>query len=299
MVDRISNVVRHRLLAAELRRMRTEAHLSGPLVAKDLGMSPAKFSRLESASVKPSATDIQALLNYYGVPAAKQGGYLTLARQSSEYGWWDNHAKMLPAPFVNYIGLEHEAKVMINWETLVLPGLLQTESYMDVINRVGLEFLRMKPSWVKLRSTVRLTRQSLLTCPNPLQFIAVMDEAVIHRAIATLRNAGGSELVREQLSHLISMARLPNITVRIIRLWEPYSLFARAMVLLRFGAVDAVPGLVHPDVIFEESVAGGSVTDTEDETYQIDQLLDSLIHVSLDPHESLRRLQQLADENGN
>ncbi|WP_157246439.1 helix-turn-helix domain-containing protein [Nonomuraea typhae] len=291
--------MRHRLLAAELRRLRAEARLTGPVVAKALSMSPAKFSRLESANVKPSPDDTRAILTYYGVPEDRQAGYLALVRQAHELNWWDDHVKALPPGYVEFVGLEHEARTMISWESSVMPGLLQTRAHMDAINSTGRDYFAMPPSWVRVRNQVRLTRQGLLTGPDPLEFVAVIDEVVIHRAISLLRTIGSADLVREQLNHLVVMAQSPNVTLRVFKLWDPYPvLAASALVQLKFAAIGDVPGLTHPDVTYIEAVTGGSVTDDEETNYNTERILQFFLQKSLDAHQSIRLIQRIADQNG-
>ncbi|MFI6504218.1 helix-turn-helix domain-containing protein [Nonomuraea typhae] len=291
--------MRHRLLAAELRRLRAEARLTGPVVAKALSMSPAKFSRLESANVKPSPDDTRAILTYYGVPEDRQAGYLALVRQAHELNWWDDHVKALPPAYVEFIGLEHEARAMISWESSVMPGLLQTEALMDAINSTARDYFAMPRSWVIARNQVRLTRQDLLTGPDPLELITVIDEVVIHRAIGLLRSVGSADLVREQLNHLVAMAESPNVTLRVFKLWDPYPvLAASALVQLKFGAVDVVPGLTHPAITYIESVSGGSITDDEEANYNTERILQFFMQKSLDPEQSILLIQRIADQNG-
>ncbi|MEU7747327.1 helix-turn-helix transcriptional regulator [Nonomuraea sp. NPDC049158] len=281
--------MRHRLLAGELRRLRADAALTGPTVAKDLGWSTAKFSRMESALIRPSPSDVQALIDYYGVPSSEQGTFIQLARQATQRNWWDQHVKALPDSYIQYIGLEHEAKSVVNWEMGVMPGLLQVDAYMDAVNSVGLEHFALPPGALRLRRQVRSQRQELLTGPDPLELIAIFDEAVL------LRPVGGPALMRSQLDHLVKMAKLPNVTIQVLELSKPYPLLgAASLTQLRFGPDESLGGLVHPEVTYAESLLGGSFIYAEDETHQHNRMMQHLIQASLGPEESIRLIREAA-----
>ncbi|MFE0146097.1 helix-turn-helix domain-containing protein [Nonomuraea sp. NPDC059007] len=293
-MTRVSSIARHRLLATELRRLRVEAGLSGPSVAKALMWSAAKFSRIESALVRPSRADMLVLLDHYGVTEPARAELLLLANQATQRNWWDAHAKALPSAYLEYIGLEFEAVSVVNWESSVLPGLLQIDELVGAINSAGEDFFAVPPGAVRLRNQVRLTRQKLLTDPDPLAFTAVIDEVVLHRTVSMLMDVGGPQLVRKQFAHLIELAELENVTIHVIDLWKAYPLVATSsLIRLSFAPVSA--GLVHPDVAYVESVTGGSLSFGEEEVYQFDRLLKYLTKKSLNPQESIRLIHRIAD----
>ena len=63
--------IRSRQVAAELRALREKAGLSGAEVAKLMGMSPSKISRIETGNSGLQIEDVASLLGLYQVPAAK------------------------------------------------------------------------------------------------------------------------------------------------------------------------------------------------------------------------------------
>ncbi len=78
--------VRSRQVAAELRVLREQAGLSGAEVAKRLGMSTSKISRIETGNSGLQIEDVAALLGLYQVPASIRDGLLDLVRRSEERG---------------------------------------------------------------------------------------------------------------------------------------------------------------------------------------------------------------------
>jgi len=71
-----------------------------------------------------------ALLELYGVTDEDhRAELLALARQSDEQSWLRSFPSELPEAYTTYISFEAEARSLLNYECLFVPGLLQTEDY--------------------------------------------------------------------------------------------------------------------------------------------------------------------------
>ncbi|MBV9162655.1 MAG: helix-turn-helix domain-containing protein, partial [Pseudonocardiales bacterium] len=112
--------IRSRQVAAELRILREQAGLSGAEVAKRLGMSPSKISRIETGNSGLQIEDVAALLGLYQVPAATRDELLDLVRRSEERGWWTRQPG-LPQLWRSLIDFEAKATRVQNYEALVVP----------------------------------------------------------------------------------------------------------------------------------------------------------------------------------
>lgn len=282
-MNRISNGLRRNLLATELRRLRTEAGLIGPKVAKELGWSPAKLSRLESGGTKPAEIDVSSLLALYEVPEAEHSRYLELAHQATQPNWWDSFVKDLPASYVDYIAYEHEASAVINWEPSIIPGLLQTAAYVEACHRPGEDHFALPPSVVRARTRVRMKRQELLTAPDrPLELTAVIDEAILYRLV------GGRKLMRDQLEHLLEMSQLPNVTIRVMELANPYPLMGTtSLSQFKFAPLERPAGFQQSEITYSETAIGGEFVFDEAETYQYGRMIDRITQAALDPDKSI------------
>ena len=78
----------------------------------------------------------------------------------------------------------------------VVPGLLQTAEYAHAIHEAAIPEVstpELTPDVIDQRVEVRIRRQALLTKEMPLEFSAVLDEAVLHRLV------GGESVMRAQL----------------------------------------------------------------------------------------------------
>jgi transcriptional regulator with XRE-family HTH domain len=224
MGDGPRQVVKRRRLRAELRNARMAADLTQDQVAEAMEWSPSKIIRIEAGSVGVSANDMKALLTLYQITDPKRvDELLTLARVARERLTTYRDA---PPRLLQFIDYEAAAAIIRGFQPLVVPGLLQTEEYA----RAVIQAVMPKSSKAQLEAlvTVRMRRQEILTRPDPVELLAVVDEAVIRRQV------GGEGIMRRQVKHLVAMADRKNVTIEVVR----------------FGT-GVHPGIQGPFVIFE------------------------------------------------
>jgi len=277
-----SPTVRRRRLAMELRRLREEANRSCEEVARHLGCSPSKISRIELARRPASIGDVRLLLDYYGVDGAQAEALLALAKDAKQKGWWHAHEDALPESFQVFVGLETEASAIRTFEPLLIPGLLQTEEY---ARAVLLTAVGADPSDVEQRAQVRMTRQAVLHRPNPVRLWALLDEAALHRPV------GGPTVMRAQLERLVELAELPHITLQVL----PFSAGAHpamsgAFVMLEF------PSPNDPTIVYLDSLTGGLYTEKAAEIERFSLMWEHLRAKACAPDESVALIAAKAKE---
>jgi transcriptional regulator with XRE-family HTH domain len=282
-----SATVRNRRLAAELRRLRESGDFTGDDVAERLGWSASKVSRLENARQAPRFADVRRLLDLYGVDGTYREQLLQLARDAVRRGWWEAFSDALPEQYASYIGLEIEAEEICQWETQVIPGLLQTEAYAQSVEQRSHSTEVIPPSRVDARVEARLERQSVLTREAPLRLSVVLDEALL------LRRYGGAAVMAEQMRHLQELADLPNLTLQVLPLDGPHPIATGSFTLLQFPLVG---GIKFHDVVYIEHLNGCSYLEEETETYRHRLSFERLRAEALGPAESLERISRIARE---
>jgi len=198
--------VRLRRLASELRRLRAGVQLSRESVSERTGINGTTLYRIETARTRPQARTLMALLDLYGVEREQKECLLRLSKESTHRDWRRAYQDELPETYAAYVSLEAEAASVCNYESLCLPGLLQTEEYARVIVRAGLPMATAGE--VEYRVRARLERQSVLFRAEPLRFCAIVDEAVLRR------QTGGVEVMRAQFRHLVVAA--PHVTLQVV-----------------------------------------------------------------------------------
>jgi transcriptional regulator with XRE-family HTH domain len=186
-----------RTVAAELRSLREKRGLSCADVAKTLGVSASKISRIETGNSGLQVRDVTALLEFYQVPTAKRNKLLELLRRGDHKGWWERQAG-LPHLWRTLINFENKATRIENYEALVIPGLLQTSEYTAAMIR-GTEPALSNSELDNLVAS-RMARQTLLTRATAPRFLAVADPGVMKR----------------QLRNLLENAERPNVDIRVL-----------------------------------------------------------------------------------
>lgn len=274
--------VRLRRLAAELRNLRRHAGLTREQVSDHTAINEATLYRIETAKVRPQRRTLLTLLDQYGVTdEARRADLIELSKQSTQRGWLQTYETELPEEYTNYISFEADAKGCRTYESLFLPGQLQTERYARAVIHGVLPAATDQE--VELRVRARMDRQSLLTKETPLRLWAVIDEAALHRAV------GGPEVMTEQLRHIVEVAKAPNITVQVI----PFGAGAHPgmpgqFILLEFDdPLDA-------DIIYIDSMAGDLFLESETDIARYRMIFDNLVAVALSPRTSVALVAELA-----
>ncbi|MER7891968.1 helix-turn-helix transcriptional regulator [Micromonospora sp. NPDC094482] len=121
--------------------------------------------------------------------------------------WPDTSRRRDPIWFRPWQEIEREAVSLRSYQSVVLPGLLQTEAYARaVLGGAGL----IPRGDVERLIVARLNRQGILKQDDPPQFTAVVDEAVLRRPV------GGPATMREQLRALVAACGEPHVRVHVV-----------------------------------------------------------------------------------
>ena len=273
-----SPTVRRRELGALLRRLREEKGMSVRQVTEHLMCSPSKVSRIETGQRGATPRDVRDLCDLYGVTdQAERDRMMSLAREGKQQGWWQSYE--LPGAYSTYIGLETEATMVSGFHSSVIPGLLQTPEYAQAIHEAAIPEVstpELTPEVINHRVEARIGRQAILAKETPLQFSAILDEAVLHRLV------GGPSMMQDQLRHIVSMAALPNVTIQII----PYSVGAHPALESTFYILDFADAV--PSVIYVEGLVGWIFLERTEDINRYRRVFERLSSLALNPDESVK-----------
>lgn len=274
--------VRLRRLAAELRRLRGESELSREQVEEQTGVNEGTLYRLETARARPQRRTLLALLDLYSVSDPLRSDLVDLARSADGQGWARPHSWQLPGEYTAYISFEAEARAVHNYESLFIPGLLQTEEYDRAMVKGVLPAVTQAE--VDERVAARLERQKLLEGDDPLELWAVVDEAAIRRVV------GGKQVMATQLQHVLQMMQRPNIAVQVIT--------------FEAGAHPGMPGsFVHmefrdeldPELVYVDTLAGDIFLEADDDVRRYRQMFDYLRAGAMSPANSAKLISAMAE----
>jgi transcriptional regulator with XRE-family HTH domain len=287
-----SPTVRRRELGALLRKLREEKGLSVKDVTDHLLCSPSKVSRIETGQRGATLRDVRDLCDLYGVKTkVEQDRLMTLAKEGKQQGWWQSYD--LPFALPMYVGLEAEAVYIKDYDSALIPGLLQSPDYSRALHQEPVPEPTDRQSTTELveqRVDVRSRRQELLNGTNtraPLQLWTVLDEAALHRAI------GGPKVMREQLELVVKKMALPNVTVQII----PFSAGAHPALDSTFNILEFSGGM--PAIVYSEGLAGFIFMDRDADIDRYQRVFTSLVEKAVTPEESADLILKVSRQFGN
>lgn len=200
--------IRRRRLGAALRRLREGSGMSLEAVAKELGWSTSKVSRIELAKIVVTPADVRALLGAFDAVSAEVETLVSLASGDRQPGWWCRYAEVLPPWFEGYLSLESEAAQLLVYESEIVPGLLQTEQYAAEILRHS-PYTQL-PDEAARAAELHRARRGRLVGPDPVRLDAVINEGAFRRVV------GGREIMCGQLTRVIEAAKLPHVALRVL-----------------------------------------------------------------------------------
>lgn len=262
-----------RQLGAELRRLRERAHRTVADVAKELGWSESKLSRIETASSSIRIVDLERLLAGYGVAEADRVRLTTLAGLSRQRAWWEGYGDALLDPYETYIGFEAEASSIFTYDANIVNGLLQTTEYANAI--IKAVSIGERADVISQRVAVRLARQAVLTRDPPPQLCVILDEAVLRRPI------GGPEVMRRQMMRLLEVSEQPQVTVQVL----PLAVGAHRGLDGSFTILEFAADADHP-LVYCDGMTGGVFRSKSEDLRRYWMSLESLRSAALEPHES-------------
>ncbi|MER5266331.1 helix-turn-helix transcriptional regulator [Actinosynnema sp. NPDC002837] len=208
MARRAGTSARSRRLAHVLRKLRTTAGLSMDAVGEAVGMSASKISRIESSEIGVYLDDLEKLLDCYKVARKQRVELLDLARHAEQRGLLRMNNQNLPEDWQTWADFEDEASSLLNYEPLMIPGLLQTPEYArSIIAATG---QGLTEAQVDALATSRMARQGLLSRNTPLKLSVIIEQSVLERPF---HDPGAH---RRQIRHLIDAGERPNVTVRVM-----------------------------------------------------------------------------------
>jgi hypothetical protein len=269
------------MLGAQLRRFREAADITPDRAGYEIRASRSKISRMEHGRVGFKDRDVADLLTLYGVTDEDvRAGMLSLAQQANAQGWWAQYGDILPDWFEAYLGLEAAASLIRTFELQFVHGLFQTDAYARAVTMLGHGAAPAEE--IDRRVSLRMERQALLTSPDPPRLWSVVDEAALRRPL------GGQKVMRAQLTHLLEIAELPNVTLQVM----PFRRGGHAgaggsFTVLRFGEPDL------PDVVYIEQLTSALYLERRTHVDHYMEVMNHLSAEALTPAGTARYIGQI------
>ncbi|MGX2995755.1 Scr1 family TA system antitoxin-like transcriptional regulator [Streptomyces sp. JNUCC 64] len=115
-----------------------------------------------------------------------------------------------PAVFRHRLALERKAKAIWEWDTGLVPGLLQTPGYADALFRKG--YPRGSEAEIAALVQKRIKRQEIFRSAMPPDLRVIICESVL------MRRVGDNQVMHGQLASLLKHVDRPTTRVRVVPL---------------------------------------------------------------------------------
>ncbi|QNP71542.1 helix-turn-helix domain-containing protein [Streptomyces roseirectus] len=254
--DQKDPIYQGRRLRKRLRAARERTGFTHADVADRLDWSPSKINRIETGKVSLTLTDSRALLALYGIEDEAQVEEITeLVRAARRPPWWAGYRGVAAAEFLQYLSFESSAIRIRNFESNLVPGLLQTEEYArEMFNAMG------QNSDTEALLALRLERQERVVRTHGAELFFILDEAAVRRIL------GSAKIMKNQYEKLLALNEMENVTVKVAPFTSGiYPQFRSPYVLFQFPEEeeDLVAYLEKPDgqvLLSERSAFTGAGT---------------------------------------
>ena len=231
--DAYGATVAKRRLSRRLTELRQDTGYTANHVCDILNWGRGKVGRFEANQWKrPEMSDIRDLVRIYEAQGGEKQEIEDLATRARARPWWRDYGEIFDNDFPGY---ENDARAIRVYFALVLPGLLQTQAYMEALLKTG----PRSPAFRRKAVQARLRRQEILDRKDGS---APMVSAVITEA-SLLYRWGLREDRREQIEHLVTLSVRRNVRLHIQRFEDGPPTGIVSMVNI-FGFRDEEPSLV-------------------------------------------------------
>jgi transcriptional regulator with XRE-family HTH domain len=186
-----------------------------------------------------------------------------------------------PDQFRRLMELEALARLIEEYASQLVPGLMQTEGYASALFK--LHYPSATPEEIAERVTARMSRQALLHADPPPHFSAILDEAVLRRSF------GGPVVMREQLGRLLAATHTPTTTLQVL----PFSHGGHA---LAGGSLKLMTLGDDTQVLWEESSVSGTLFEEKEVVQARHRIYDLMRAYALSPKESAVMIRSAMEE---
>ncbi|WP_433633311.1 Scr1 family TA system antitoxin-like transcriptional regulator [Nocardia sp. CA-120079] len=199
------------LLGREIEHMVRTAGVSQTEAGKIIESTQSRINQLINGVGAISVGDLELLTTTLGFT---DPGYVEtlkeLRRDNHKRGFWTTgHRRAYVEDLRLLVDLEAHASLLRTAEAEIMPGLVQCESYIRALHEPTTTVAADRVT-VEESVQARLARQQVLTEADPPEFRAILSESCLRREY------GGREVMLEQLEHLSSLSRRPNILIQVL-----------------------------------------------------------------------------------
>jgi transcriptional regulator with XRE-family HTH domain len=196
-------------LGLRLRELRRDAHLTGRQLADARDWHPSKISKIEGGKQTPSEADLESWARACGQPKLIPELVASLRTLETHYVEWRRMFRAGMAAKQQAVAeLEAETAFIRNFETVVIPGLLQTPEYARFRLAEGIEYDEA-PDDLDEAVAARMHRQQVLYRTGKKFHFVIAESALRIRLCPP-------EVMAGQLDRLVTLSTMPALRFGVI-----------------------------------------------------------------------------------
>ncbi|MEV2252112.1 helix-turn-helix transcriptional regulator [Streptomyces sp. NPDC050147] len=246
----------------QMKRWRTKANVTREELGAAANYAPDTIKAMEQGVRMPTARALDA-----ADELCHAEGLLSAAKDYVK-------AERFPARSQDFMLVERGAISLWSYETLLIPGLLQTETYARAL--IGDFTPPLDEETVEQRVAARLGRQDLLTRRPPVACSYVLHEAALR----------DSHVDNGQLLHLLKMGRQGNVSIQVLT-------FGRAIPAALGGPMVLLETSDYERLALSEGQSVTQLTDDPKVVNSHTERLSMIRAVALSPAESAEFIERM------
>jgi transcriptional regulator with XRE-family HTH domain len=239
-----------------LKRTRIEKGLTQEEAAKLRDWSTSKVLRMENGKVPIKTSDLESLLDSYEAAGSEIENSLALLRRSREPSISTRYRDVLPPKFADWLEFEDSAARMTQFETKLIPGILQIDEYASRVMKTLADGIEDRTAIKRVQA--RFERAENLTSPKGPKISIIIDENALRRGVGNTVVANNYSVMLRVLEHIkdlntvgkrlnnepVAEDRNPEISVQIAPLnLDIYRAYGGPFEVLEFD-IDLIPNML-------------------------------------------------------
>lgn len=253
MADDPTPTTARRALGAQLRQLRQDRELTIEQVAEHLGAVPSTVSRLETGDRAVSVTYLDQLIRLFDVDVERADKMIELGRRARRRREAAPALSVSETDYVKFVRsgfveLERDALRVREFNSGIVPGLLQAPLYMRALMRSAVDDEDDGTFVAALKTRTR--RQKRLDDRRG-SYSVIVDEAVLARVV------GGAGAMEEQMGAILRRIDESAVDFRVI----PFDAGIHPGLNSVFVALRMAEDAGVPDTVFIEGLVGHQALD--------------------------------------
>ena len=255
--------------------LRRNAGLTGVELARLVGISQSRISRIETGHLVPQTDEVDRLADALRADANTRQELQDRARaaRSSMRSWRALHARGFAQHQTEIARMEQAATRIRMFQPNIVPGLLQTAEYA----RHTIELATTSQD-IELGIARRMARQSILYERGKTFEFVITEGALRWRIVPTNVHVG-------QLNHLASLATLENVSIGVIP-WHAQVAAHQSTMFCLFDNASAYIELLNGEV----------TTEDRDDVAQYAATFIALAQAAVTGEDAIAELRRIASE---